>query len=369
MDDREAAERWERGGGAALTAEGVPAPLRLVLGVAELVERLDARGTRLAEEFAGGGIGVLTQRAGLLGLPRSGRVSAGGATRLVAAADGEVALSLARPSDRELLPAWAALAGTPREHWAEGDATWGDVDALAGVTPAAALSAAGAELGLPCAAVGEVVDARPLIVDSVGAAAPRAVPGARVVNLGSLWAAPLAAHLLARAGADVVTVESAQRPDGSRATPAFFAALRAGVRGVTVDFGTEAGRAELAQLLAQADVVIEGSRPRALRQLGFETRDVVAAGPQVWVSITGYGRTGAHAARVGFGDDCAAAGGLVGRTADGVTVFLADAIADPLTGLTAAAAVIELLERGGRHVADVALARVACSLAGPLEHS
>lgn len=330
---------WRDSGCADLTAAGAQPPAGFVERVGELIEALDARNAGLASEFGGDGLGVLAQRAKMLGLPRSGRVSCGGATRLLATREGEIALSVARPSDAELLPAWHGLAG-------------GDVD----TATAADLVAAAAELGLPCAAVGEVTDRRPVILTPLGDAPPRPLAGTRVASLGALWAAPLAAHLLARMGAEVIAVESASRPDGSRATPEFFAALRRGVRGIVVDF---ADPAELASLLAGADVVIEASRPRALRQLGIDAEMMVGRGPQVWVSITGYGRAEPHAQRVGFGDDTAAAGGLLATTADGDTVFLADAIADPLTGLTAAATIAELLERGGRHLADIALARVA----------
>jgi len=280
------------------------------------------------------GLGLLSQRGQLLGLGRSGRASCGGAARLHTTVDGEIALSLARPSDHDLLPAWRALAGP--------DAS------------AAALAGAAAELGLPCGAVGEVTDRRSAIVTPTGDGPPRPLAGARVINLGSLWAGPLAAHLLARLGADVITVESRTRPDGARATPAFFDAMRVGVRGVQLDLARD-----LPELLATADVVIEASRPRALDQLGIE-RDA-----QVWVSITAYGFAEPHARRVGFGDDAAAAGGLVGRTSDGTTVFLADAIADPLTGLEAAATVADLLAKGGRHHVDLALARVAAAHTDP----
>ena len=343
----DAAGLWDASGCAALTAIGVPAPERLVHGVLDLVDRLDAHGAGLAGRFPGAGLGVLAQRGHLLGLPRSGRVSCGGATRLTSVADGELAVALARASDRELVPAWLALAGVAAE-------------AELGSAPAAALVDAAAELGLPVAAVGEVGDPRPVLLHRCGAAPARPLAGARVVNLGSLWAGPLAAHLLARMGADVVSVESSTRPDGARATPAFFAALREGVSARTLDF---ADRDALADLVHDADVVIEGSRPRALRQLGIDAEHAVRRGPQLWVSITAYGRTPPHDRRVGFGDDAAAAGGLVGRTPSGDTVFLADAIADPLTGLTAAATVAELLARGGRYVVDIALARVAAALA------
>ena len=78
----------------------------------------------------------------------------------------------------------------------------------------------------------------------------------------------------------------------------------------------------------------------------------------MWISITGYGRDGPAAQRVAFGDDAAVAGGLIGgdRTDP---VFCADAVADPLAGLTAAAAALACHEAGGGWLVDVAMARVA----------
>ena len=175
-----------------------------------------------------------------------------------------------------------------------------------------------------------------------------------MVNLASLWAGPLTGQLLHRLGAQVTKVESIGRPDGGRRHPEFFDQLHAGADFVTVDWSTDAGRARLRELLESADVVIEGSRPWALEQLGIDARAVVRHGPQVWVSITGHGRDGEHAMRVGFGDDAAAAGGLVDWI-DGTPRFVGDAVADPLAGLTAAVAVVDALEAGGRVLLDVAL--------------
>jgi crotonobetainyl-CoA:carnitine CoA-transferase CaiB-like acyl-CoA transferase len=111
-------------------------------------------------------------------------------------------------------------------------------------------------------------------------------------------------------------------------------------------------------------VVIEGSRPRALAQLGLTPSTGRAARPQqVWTSITAYGRTGPWADRVGFGDDTAAAGGLVART-NGVPAFLGDAVADPITGALAALATMTALARGGGVTIDIALRDAACWTAG-----
>jgi hypothetical protein len=96
--------------------------------------------------------------------------------------------------------------------------------------------------------------------------------------------------------------------------------------------------------------------------LGISAANTVSSGPQVWLSITGYGRDPSQALRVGFGDDAAAAGGLVG-VAEGGPVFIADAIADPITGLVAASTIVDLIGAGGRWIVDVALARVAAAVA------
>ena len=81
------------------------------------------------------------------------------------------------------------------------------------------------------------------------------------------------------------------------------------------------------------------------------------------MSITGYGRSGEDANRVAFGDDAAAAGGLVTWTDDG-PLFCADAVADPLTGLTAAGACVDALLSGGRRLLDISMAAVSAHLVG-----
>ena len=200
-------------------------------------------------------------------------------------------------------------------------------------------SSGAALLGLPVARVGEM-SAPGLMASRLGDAPP--LPGPEdllVVDLSSLWAGPLCGDLLAASRRRVVKVESISRPDGARRGPAsFFDLLNGAKRSVALDFHDPSQRAHLGRLVHSADVVIEASRPRALEQLGIVAADLVASGPRLWVSITAYGRQGASGPRVGFGDDAAAAGGLVAWS-DESPVFCGDAIADPLTGLTAAARV------------------------------
>ena len=184
-----------------------------------------------------------------------------------------------------------------------------------------------------------------------------------VIDLSALWAGPLCGSLLRQAGARVIKVESASRPDGARyGRRPFFDLLNADKESVVLDFGRREDIEFLRRLLLHADVVIESSRPRALEQLGIDLREFVSVVPgQVWVSITGYGRTGEERDWIAYGDDAGVAAGLAwavrGDTND--PVFCADAIADPLTGLHATVAALACLHAGGGVHVSLALRDVA----------
>ena len=347
----DAAQVWAACGGQWLTDPEVGVPVDLVNGVVGITTWLDGAGAGLADLFENCGAGVLSERAATQRLRPSGRVSCGGASRLVRCADGWIAVSLARPDDFAAVPAWLGV----------GACDWSTVEtALAAVTVAATVERAG-WLGIACAAVGErVAQASGVRLESLGTASPAPVGELVVANLASLWAGPLAADVLARCGARVISIESTSRPDGARAWPAFFDDLHGCCESVTFDFTDDVDRRQLAELLQRVDVVIEGSRPRALEQLGIDARAVTRDGPRLWVSITGHGREEPNAHRIGFGDDAAAAGGLVGWV-NGEPSFLADAVADPIAGLTMAATIIQLAATGGRWVVDAPLAAIAAS--------
>jgi hypothetical protein len=360
---------WTASGAAWLTGRADGPSLAAPPELATLVERSstalvdgagvwgDAGGLRAVDPLA-----LLGERAALAGLTRRGRTSCGGSTRLVPTADGWLAVSLPRDDDLALLPVWLGRPACPHE-----------VPAIAAGRPTSALLAAAAELGLAIAALGEVVavtDDAVVRSPARGSAARRRHERPLVVDLSSLWAGPLATNLLGLAGAEVVKVESIGRPDGLRRDDSgLFDILNAGKRSVALDFADPIDRRALGALVAAADVVVEASRPRALRQLGIDVDAVLAAGdhPTVWLSITAHGRTPPGDVRVGFGDDAAVAGGLVAWAAPDDPCFLADAVADPLTGLVAAAAVSEALATGWSGVLDLAMARVAaCAAAGAM---
>ncbi len=349
---------WASSGAMALGGwpEGPPiaAPSSLATAARGAALALAALAPQLADLD---GPALLGERAAFLGLGRQGLTSPGGACRLLRCADGWIALNLARADDWALLPAW--LGGdTSDDPWRFAQ------QRLAHRSVGAAVSR-GRLLGLPVAPASAPRLRPPSPIRVLARGTQGASDPPLVADLSSLWAGPLCAQLLSLAGARVIRIESEQRPDGARAGhPGFFDLLHAGQESVALDLRSSTGRSALRRLLEVADVVIEASRPRALAQLGIDAVGLVGARPgKVWLSITGYGREGPGAHWVAFGDDAGAAAGLARVTGDAAgeraPLFCGDAVADPLTGLYGAVAVLAARRRGGGMLLDVALARVA----------
>ncbi len=363
----DAAARWAASGLAELTGPAHGPPIQPDRDFAARLDALPRIARALAKALGAQlrlDASVYAERARDLGLSRRGGVSAGGAARMVRCRDGWAVVNLARPEDLDLFEAWI---GAPA-----GDDPWRTLTEAAADIDTEALAADGRELGLPVA----VVDGGP---DEQSAARPEARQGAPlvrrwgpqgaardpahllVVDLSGLWAGPLCGRLFAQSGARVIKVESTARPDGARGgSPAFFERMNAGKACVSFDFTTERGRADLRGLLREADVVIEAARPRAMQQLGVDPDALARERPNlVWISLTAYGRTGPWSNAVGFGDDCAAAAGLIVRDEAGDPMFVGDALADPVAGLMAASAGFAVLAAGGGALVDVALREAA----------
>ncbi len=189
-----------------------------------------------------------------------------------------------------------------------------------------------------------------------------------VVDLSAIWAGPLAGHLFWQAGMDVVKIESPARPDLIRRDdPATFDLVNQGKASVLADLCVEAERAAVIALIRRADIVLESSRPRALRHLGIDAQALVREVPGlVWLSVTGHGAAGEAANWTGIGNDCGVAGGLSRAMAQvaGSIGYVGDAIADPLTGIVAAREGLRALAEGtGQRIGLAMSAIVAMALA------
>ncbi len=130
--------------------------------------------------------------------------------------------------------------------------------------------------------------------------------GVRVLDLTRMLPGGYASMLLADLGADVVKVEDRQGGDPTRYLPPLAAtgqsgghlALDRGKRSITADLKHPDGRALVADLAVDSDVVLESFRPGVLDRLGLGWAALSARNPRlVLVSITAYGQQGPYAGR------------------------------------------------------------------------
>ena len=300
------------------------------------------------------GADLLTLRSTMTSNERHGDISASGSCRLVSCLDGTIAVNLPRDSDWELLHAWLMC---------DVDLNWDALQSRTRELPKFQLISRGRLLGLA------VADAEPTLADQGywyrivhrGLACSPRSEKPRIVDLSSLWAGPLCSQLLSWKGAQVIKVESSQRPDGARiGSPGFYRFLNEGKQEMALDLHTPEGVAQLLELIRSADIVIEASRPRALRHMGIFAEQLLEEKPGLtWISITGYGREEPEANWIAYGDDAAVAAGLSAEIhkVTGQWMFCGDAIADPLTGMHAAVAGYASWLAGGGHLLLLSLAQ------------
>jgi len=340
---------WARSGAVAIT--GTPTNLFTPPGFAATA----ARGALLALDALVGATGIsgeklLAERAALSQWPAKAPWTLGLHCRAVRTKDGWFALSLARQADLDAVP---ALISQPTSHERVSVDAWARKITTVEAVDRCRL------FGMPAGAIGSVTKHDLMRITSHGPTSVRSLLGLRVVDLSALWAGPLCANLLQLTGAEVIRVESEQRPDGARVGIASFDdLLHSGQKSVTFDPNN---LEFLHALVASADIVISASRPRGLASLGLDPQSWLASKADgVWVQLSAYGSTGPQADWIGFGDDTAMAAGLV-RWIDGIPIPVADAIADPLTGVHAAVGAVSLAQCGGSHLLELALADVAAA--------
>ncbi len=109
--------------------------------------------------------------------------------------------------------------------------------------------------------------------------------GRRVVELGTMVAAPFATHILANLGAEVIKIEP-PRGDTTRALvrggpSGTLIAYSHGKKGLCLDLTSEGGKDVFRKLAATADLVIHNLSPSASRKLGVTFEDCDAVNPKI----------------------------------------------------------------------------------------
>lgn len=187
--------------------------------------------------------------------------------------------------------------------------------------------------------------------------------GLRVLDMTAFWAGPLAGHVLALLGAEVVHLESASRPDGVRLVGGvpqseeqywergpIFAALNTNKKSLTLDLRTPRGNEILRQFVKTCDVVIENYTPRVLDQLGVDYETLRRERPDlVMVRMPGFGLDGPWRDQAAFAFVIEDASGLTWLTGHpDLLPFEPYTVGDPNAGLHALFGLLLALEHRRR---------------------
>lgn len=178
----------------------------------------------------------------------------------------------------------------------------------------------------------------------MGATGPLA--GIKVVELGTMYAAPTAGRMLRDFGAEVIKVEDPASGDYARqwipqkdGLSLGFSRLNAGKRSVGIDLRDAEGRALVKRLIAGADVVIESFRPGRLEAWGLGFEELSKDNPGLILArVSGFGQTGPNRLLPGFGTVAETASGFanVNGWPDSPPTSPPFGFADSIAGLSAA---------------------------------
>ncbi|MGW4164439.1 CaiB/BaiF CoA transferase family protein [Streptomyces sp. NPDC004788] len=154
--------------------------------------------------------------------------------------------------------------------------------------------------------------------------------GVRVVELAGIGPGPFAAMLLADLGADVVRVDRPGGP-GLGIDPAYDLTNR-NKRSVLVDLKADGGPDTVLDLVARADILIEGYRPGVAERLGVGPDACLARNPRlVYGRMTGWGQDGPLAPTAGHDIGYIAVTGtlgMIGPDPDGPPSIPANLVGD-----------------------------------------
>ncbi len=142
--------------------------------------------------------------------------------------------------------------------------------------------------------------------------------GVRVVACSTAQAGTVPYMLMADLGAEVIKIEVPEGGDTSRGSTVlpgmpstYFETNNRGVKSVTLNLKAPEGQEILRKLVATADIFGQNFRPGAAEKNGFGYEALRQVNPKlVYISISGYGPNGPHAALPGTDSMAQALGGI-----------------------------------------------------------
>ena len=176
--------------------------------------------------------------------------------------------------------------------------------------------------------------------------------GIKVIDLSVFLPGPMMTMMMADQGAEVIKIETVTGDPARDQAPfekdqsVWFRNLNRGKKSIVLDLKSDGGKARLWDLLATADVMVEGFRPGVMKRLGFDYETVAARFPAiVYTSISAFGQTGAMAHHPAHDMATQALAGFlsVNDSVDGTPVVPGTPAADMAAGLTALSATLMAL--------------------------
>jgi crotonobetainyl-CoA:carnitine CoA-transferase CaiB-like acyl-CoA transferase len=197
-----------------------------------------------------------------------------------------------------------------------------------------------------------------------GSPAERPLAGMKVLDFTQFWSGPWATAWLVAMGAEVVKVESIQRPDGIRFSSAIkpkqderyfemtalFHATNLGKKDITLDLGHPDGLALVKRLIEQSDIVVENFTPRVMDGFGLSYDEVRALRPDViYLRLPAFGLTGPWRDRPGFAQTMEQLSGMAWLTGyDDGPPIIPGGFVDPAVGTHTAIALMAAIEHRDR---------------------
>ena len=200
--------------------------------------------------------------------------------------------------------------------------------------------------------------------------ARKPLAGLRVIDAGTMVAAPFATVLLADFGAEVIKIEHPQQGDGTRKLhPAkdgvalWWKSISRNKRCITLDLSKPEGAEVFKDLVRGRDAVVENYRPGTFERWGLGYDVLRGVQPSlVMLRISGFGQTGPYRSRAGFGRVAEAMSGLTNLIGepDGPPMTPGYPLGDLIAGVFGALSIMMALHhrdvRGGEgQVIDLAL--------------
>ena len=184
--------------------------------------------------------------------------------------------------------------------------------------------------------------------------------GIRICDLSTIWSGPFCTAYLGGMGAEVIKIESIQRPDSFRFGTAIFDkcwetygpwnCTNVNKYGLTLDLNKPKGVDLFKKLVSVSDVVIENFTTRVMKNFHLTYDVLKKIRPDlIMISIPGYGTTGPWRDHAGYGIAFEQTAGLAYVTGytDGPPQNMGGA-ADPIVGMHAAFAILVALEHRRR---------------------